>query len=125
MRHWTQRALRGHRMQRSICITRHPLADTNGEGATFERAPQLGFALRYKTDIWTLRISQQGYVMSSSQLRQRFEITIQSQGRMLKHVCAAPEEAEAVDRIMRSYKQRSPVLVNVKRLGVLPAKLRR
>lgn len=63
--------------------------------------------------------------MLSSQLRQRFEITIQSEGRMLKHVCAAHEQAEAVDRIMRSYKQSSPALVSVKRLGVLPAKLRR
>lgn len=63
--------------------------------------------------------------MSSSQLHQRFEITIQSEGQMLKHVCSAHEEAEAVDRIIRTYKHRSPVLVSVKRLGVLPAKLKR
>ena len=41
------------------------------------------------------------------------------------HVCAAHEEAEAVDRIMRSYKTHSPELVRVKRLGVLPVKLKR
>ena len=62
----------------------------------------------------------------SSQLRQRFEITIQSEGQKWKHVCAALEEAEAVERIMRSYKTRSPELVSVKRLGVLPSvKLKR
>lgn len=44
---------------------------------------------------------------------------------MLKHICSAPEEAEAVDRIIHTYKHRNPVLVSVKRLGVLPAKLRR
>jgi hypothetical protein len=63
--------------------------------------------------------------MSSLQLRQRFEITIKSKGQKLKHVCAAHEEAEAVDRIMRSYKTHSPELVSVKRLGVLPVKLKR
>ena len=63
--------------------------------------------------------------MLSSQLRQRFEITIKSEGQMLKHICSAPEEAEAVDRIIHTYKHRNPVLVSVKRLGVLPAKLRR
>ena len=62
--------------------------------------------------------------MYSLQPRQRFEITIQSEGRKLKHVCAAHEEAEAVDRIIRSYKTRSPDLVGVNRLGILPAKLK-
>ena len=59
------------------------------------------------------------------QLRQRFEITIKYKGQKLKHVCAAHEEAEAVDRIMRSYKTHSPELVSVKRLGVMPVKLKR
>jgi hypothetical protein len=58
-------------------------------------------------------------------LRHRFEITIKSEGKQFKHVCAALEEAEAVERIMRSYKKLNPVLINVKRLGALPAKLRR
>jgi hypothetical protein len=62
--------------------------------------------------------------MSSLQPRQRFEITIQSEAQKFKHVCAAHEEAEAVDRIMRSYKTHSPELVSVKRLGVLPVKLK-
>jgi hypothetical protein len=63
--------------------------------------------------------------MSSSQPRQRFGITIKSEGKKLKHVCAAHEEAEAGDRIMRSYKTHSPELVSVKRLGALPVKLKR
>jgi hypothetical protein len=62
--------------------------------------------------------------MSSLQQRQRFEITIQSKGRKLKHVCSAHEESEAVDRIMRSYKTHSPELVSVKPLGVLPMELK-
>ena len=62
--------------------------------------------------------------MSFSPLRQRFEITIQSEGLTFKHVCAAPEEAEAVDRMMNSYKNRSPELVRVKRLGALPMKIK-
>jgi hypothetical protein len=52
-------------------------------------------------------------------------LQIKSEGKKLKHVCAAHEEAEAVDRIMRSYKTHSPELVSVKRLGVLPVKLKR
>jgi hypothetical protein len=70
-------------------------------------------------------MSQSGYVMLPLQPRQRFKITIQSEGKKLKHVCAAHEEAEAVDRIMRSYKTHSPELVSVKRLGVLPVELKR
>jgi hypothetical protein len=58
-------------------------------------------------------------------LRLRFEITIKSEEKQFKHVCAALEEAEAVERIMRSYKKLNPELINVKRLGALPAKLRR
>jgi hypothetical protein len=73
--------------------------------------------------LWLL--PQPGYVMLPLQPRQRFEITIRSEGRKLKHVCAAHEETEAVDRIMRSYKKHSPELVGVKRLGVLPVKLER
>tara|TARA_R100000935_G_scaffold1285_1_gene4064 strand:+ start:6627 stop:6818 length:192 start_codon:yes stop_codon:yes gene_type:complete len=63
--------------------------------------------------------------MSSLHPRQRFEITFQSEGQKLKHVCAAHEEAEAVDRIMRSYKTHNPDILSVKRLGVLPMKLKR
>ncbi len=63
--------------------------------------------------------------MSSLQPRQRFEITIRSEGQKLKHVCAAHKEAEAVDRIMHTYKTHSPELVSVTRLGVLPVKLER
>lgn len=63
--------------------------------------------------------------MSISPLRLRFEITIKSEGKQFKHICAAPAEAEAIDRIMLSYKKLNPELINVKRLGALPAKLRR
>lgn len=50
----------------------------------------------------------------------RFEITIQCAERRVKHVCAAEEETEAVERIMRSYANSDPELVLVKRLGALP-----
>ena len=70
-------------------------------------------------------MSQPEYFMLPLHPRQRFEITIKSEGKKLMHVCAAHEEAEAVDRIMRSYKTHSPELVRVKRLGVLPVKLKR
>jgi hypothetical protein len=63
--------------------------------------------------------------MPSLQPRQRFEVTIKSKGQKLKHICAAHGEAEAVDRIICSYKTHSPDLVSVKRLGVLPVKLKR
>jgi hypothetical protein len=58
-------------------------------------------------------------------LRHRFEITIKSENKRFKHVCSALEEAEAVERVMRSYKKLDAELLNVKRLGALPAKLRR
>ena len=57
--------------------------------------------------------------------RPRFEITIRSEGRKFKHVCAASEESEAVERIMRSYKKHDPEIISVKSLGALPTKLRR
>jgi hypothetical protein len=60
--------------------------------------------------------------MFAPEPRQRFEITIQAGGRQFKHVCAALHEDEAIERVMQSYKSRSPKLVNVKHLGVLPAK---
>ena len=50
----------------------------------------------------------------------RFEITIQCAERRIKHVCAAQEETEAVERMMRSYAGSDPELVVVKRLGALP-----
>lgn len=50
----------------------------------------------------------------------RFEITIQCAERRIKHVCAAQEETEAVERMMRSYASSDPELVVVKRLGALP-----
>jgi hypothetical protein len=53
--------------------------------------------------------------------RRRFEITIQCEGAKFKHICAAHEETEAVERMMRSYDKLDPELINVKRLGALPA----
>ena len=50
----------------------------------------------------------------------RFEITIQCGLQQIKHVCAAPTEAEAVDRIMCSYAKSDPRLTRVVHLGVLP-----
>lgn len=63
--------------------------------------------------------------MPYSPLRYRFEITIRSEGKQFKHVCAAPEETESVERVMRSYQKLNPEVINVKRLGALPTKLRR
>ena len=63
--------------------------------------------------------------MFAPEPRQRFEITIQTEDCKFKHVCAALDEDEAIERVMQSYKSRSPMLVNVKRLGFLPAKLKR
>lgn len=61
--------------------------------------------------------------MPVSPPRHRFEITIQSEGKKFKHVCAALEEKEAVERVMRSYKKLNPELTNVKRLGALPPQI--
>lgn len=63
--------------------------------------------------------------MFVSKPRQKFEITIPARDCKFKHVCAALGEDEAIRRVMEPYKSRSPVLVNVKRLGCLPAKLKR
>jgi hypothetical protein len=63
--------------------------------------------------------------MIASPQRQRFEITIQAEGCKFKHVCADLDEDAAIGRVMQSYKSRSPMLVDVRRLGVLPVKLKR
>lgn len=50
----------------------------------------------------------------------RFEITIACNERLIKHVCAAHEEADAVGRVLHSYAEFDPKLIRVKRLGALP-----
>ena len=50
----------------------------------------------------------------------RFEITIKCDSKSITHVCAAHEQAMAVDRIMRSYAKADPELVMIRRLGALP-----
>jgi hypothetical protein len=62
--------------------------------------------------------------MKDALQRHRFEVTIQCEGGRVKHVCAAHEKAEAIERMMRSYAKFNPELINMKHLGALPAKLR-
>lgn len=52
----------------------------------------------------------------------RFEIMIRCDGRQVKHVCAAHDEAVAVERIMRSYAKSDPELISsITSLSVLDA----
>ncbi|MDE0969904.1 MAG: hypothetical protein OSA51_10950 [Octadecabacter sp.] len=57
--------------------------------------------------------------------RKRFEITIECNGEKYKHICAAQEEADAIEKMTRSYASLEPKLINVKRLGPLPTQSKR
>jgi hypothetical protein len=46
--------------------------------------------------------------MKGALQRHRFEVTIQCEGGRVKHVCAAHEKAEAIERMMRSYAKFNP-----------------
>ena len=49
----------------------------------------------------------------------RFEITINTDHGSFTHISSAPKQADAVERVMRSYKSKKPVLSKVKPLGVI------
>lgn len=50
----------------------------------------------------------------------RFQITVRCDARQITHVCVAHTEAEAVERILRSYAKSDPELIKVRHLGILP-----
>ena len=52
----------------------------------------------------------------------RFEITINTDHGSFTHISSAPKQAEAVERVMRSYESKNPVLSKVKPLGVIRIK---
>ena len=52
----------------------------------------------------------------------RFEITINTDKGSVTHISSAQTQAEAIDRVMRVYEGKSPVLSNVKPLGVMRQK---
>jgi len=54
----------------------------------------------------------------------RFEITINTDHGSFTHISSAPKQAEAVERVMRSYESKNPVLSKVKPLGVIRIKTR-
>jgi len=54
----------------------------------------------------------------------RFEITINTDHGSFTHISAAPKQADAVERVMRSYERKNPVLSKVKPLGVIRTKTR-
>ena len=52
----------------------------------------------------------------------RFEIRINTDKGSVTHISSAQTQAEAIDRVMRVYEGKSPVLSNVKPLGVMRQK---
>ena len=58
--------------------------------------------------------------MKNTPARKRFEITIECNGERRKHICTAQEEADAIEKMIRSYASFKSKLINVKRLGPLP-----
>jgi hypothetical protein len=54
----------------------------------------------------------------------RFEITINTDHGSFTHISAAPKQADAVERVMRSCESKNPVLSKVKPLGVIRTKNR-
>jgi hypothetical protein len=52
----------------------------------------------------------------------RFEIRIDTDKGSVTHISSAQTQAEAIDRVMRVYEGKNPVLSNVKPLGVMRQK---
>lgn len=63
--------------------------------------------------------------MKSTPARKRFEITIECNGERRKHICTAEVEADAIEKMTRSYASFESKIINVKRLGPLPAHSKR
>lgn len=49
----------------------------------------------------------------------RFEVTIETDGGMVTHVIAAEQRDAAVERVLKSYERKNPVLMKTKPLGVM------
>ena len=57
--------------------------------------------------------------MSTAVQLPRYEITVETEKGTVKHICAAPKQDEAIERVMRPYKEISHRVVNVRPLGVI------
>ncbi|MDB9808391.1 hypothetical protein OAB79_00540 [Yoonia sp.] len=62
--------------------------------------------------------------MTPTLRHQRFEIPINTDKGSFTHISAAPKQAEAVERVIRSYEGKNPVLSKIKPLGVIRNKVR-
>jgi hypothetical protein len=70
------------------------------------------------------KMNQQETTMTLTRRYPRFEITINTDHGSFTHISAAPKQADAVERVVRSYESKNPVLLKVKSLGVIRAKTR-
>ena len=70
------------------------------------------------------KMNQQEIMMTLTRRYPRFEITINTDHGSFTHISSAPKQADAVERVMRSYESKNPVLSRVKPLGVISTKNR-
>ena len=66
--------------------------------------------------------NQQDNSMTLARRYPRFEITINTDHGSYTHISSAPKQAEAVERVMRSYSKKNPVVSKVKPLGIMRQK---
>jgi hypothetical protein len=52
----------------------------------------------------------------------RFEITINTDHGSFTHISSAPKQADAVERVVRSYSKKNPVVSKIKPLGIMRQK---
>ena len=52
----------------------------------------------------------------------RFEITINTDQGSFTHISSAPKQADAVERVVRSYSKKNPVVSKIKPLGIIRQK---
>ena len=67
-------------------------------------------------------MNQQETTMTLARRYPRFEITINTDHGSFTHISSAPKQADAVERVVRSYSKKNPVVSKIKPLGIIRQK---
>ena len=68
------------------------------------------------------KMNQQETTMTLTRRYPRFEITINTDHGSFTHISSAPKQADAVERVVRSYSKKNPVVSKIKPLGIIRQK---
>ena len=68
------------------------------------------------------KMNQQEIMMTLTRRYPRFEITINTDHGSFTHISSAPKQADAVERVVRSFSKKNPVVSKIKPLGIIRQK---